>query len=132
MLSKAGTVSRYILGLMFTVFGANGLMMAFNNGVGFIPMPPPPPQMIPIMTGFIATGYLMTLVAFLQFISGVLLLAGFYINAAIVFLGPIIVNILLIHVFAEREGLGMGIFTTVLFVILVASRWADFRPMVRR
>lgn len=131
MFSKIAMISRYLLGLMFTIFGANGLMMAMT-GNGFIPMPPPPPQMITIMTGFMATGYLMGLVALLQFISGVLLLSGFYINAAIVFLGPIIVNILLIHVFAERSGLPMAIFTTALFVILVASRWADFRPMVRR
>lgn len=131
MFSKVALASRYILGLMFTVFGANGLMMAFT-GNGFIPMPPPPENMITIMTGFAATGYLMGLVSLLQFISGVLLLSGFYINAAIVFLGPIIVNIVLIHVFAERSGLPMAIFTAILFVILVKSRWSDFRPLVRK
>ncbi|MBY0414076.1 MAG: acyltransferase [Bdellovibrionales bacterium] len=131
MFGKVATVSRYLLGLMFTIFGANGLMMAFT-GNGFIPMPPPPPEMITIMTGFMATGYLMGLVALLQFISGILLLSGFFINAAIVFLGPIIVNILLIHVFAERSGLPMAIFTTILFVILVKSRWSDFKQLIKK
>ncbi len=131
MFSKIAMVSRYLLGLMFTIFGANGLMMAFT-GAGFIPMPPPPPEMITIMTGFMATGYLMGLVALLQFVSGVLLLSGFFVNAAIVFLGPIIVNIVLIHVFAERSGLPMAIFTAILFVILVKSRWPDFRPLTRK
>jgi putative oxidoreductase len=130
MFSKLATVSRYLLGLMFTIFGLNGVMMAF--GQGFIPMPPPPPTMATIMAGFMATGYLMTLVASLQLISGLLLLSGFYINAAIVFLGPIIVNILLIHVFAEREGLGMAIVVTVLFIILVKSRWSDFSALFKR
>lgn len=131
MLSKAAMVSRYLLGLMFTVFGANGLMMAMT-GNGFIPMPPPPPEMVTIMTGFMATGYLMGLVALLQFVSGLLLLSGFFINAAITFLGPIVVNILLIHVFAERSGLPMAIFTVILFVILVASRWNDFKVLVKK
>jgi putative oxidoreductase len=131
MLFKVATVCRYLLGLMFTVFGANGLMMAVT-GTGFIPMPPPPPEMVTIMTGFAATGYLMFLVAFLQFVSGVLFLSGFYINAGIVFLGPIVVNILLIHVFAERSGLPMGIITTVLYVILVASRWTDFKVLTKK
>ena len=131
MFSKLAIGSRYILGLMFTIFGLNGVMM-FTFGNGFIPMPPPPPVMQTIMTGFMATGYLMTMVAWLQFISGILLLSGFFVNAAIVFLGPIVANILLIHIFAEREGLGMGIFVTVIYIILVKSRWSDFKPLVKK
>ncbi|MDO9182509.1 MAG: hypothetical protein Q7U04_08870 [Bacteriovorax sp.] len=131
MFSQIATASRYVLGLMFTVFGLNGVMMALN-GHGFIPMPPPPAVMQTIMTGFAATGYLMTMVMCLELISGLLLLSGFYINAAIVFLGPIIVNIFCIHFFAERSGLPMGIFTTILYLILVKSRWSDFRQLVKK
>ncbi len=131
MFSKVALASRYILGLMFTVFGLNGVMMAFT-GQGFIPMPPQPEVMITIMTGFMATGYLMALVSSLQLISGLLLLSGFYINAAIVFLGPIIVNIVLIHVFAERSGLPMAIVVAILYIILVKSRWSDFRALAKR
>jgi putative oxidoreductase len=131
MFSKAAMVSRYILGLLFTVFGLNNVMM-FTMGHGFIPMPPPPESMQIIMAGFMATGYLMMMVAWLQLISGLLLLSGKYVNAAIVFLGPIVVNILLIHVFAERSGLPMGILVTVLYVILVKSRWSDFKVLVKR
>jgi len=130
MFSKISMASRYLLGIMFTVFGLNGVLMSFGHP--FIPMPPPPPIMVTIMTGFMATGYLMTLVSSLQFVSGILLLSGFYINAAIVFLGPIIVNILLIHVFAEPAGLVMGIIVSVLFIVLVISRWNDFKQLVKR
>ncbi len=131
MFSKIALASRYILGLMFTVFGANGLMMAFT-GAGFIPMPPQAEPMITIMNGFMATGYLMTLVFICQFLGGIFLLSGFFVNAAIVLLGPVITNIVLIHVFAERAGLPMAIFVAVLFVILVKSRWSDFHQLVRK
>ena len=131
MFSKIALASRYILGLLFTVFGLNGVMM-FTIGHGFIPMPPPPAVMQTIMTGFMATGYMMPLVMFLELISGLLLLSGFYINAAIVFLGPLMVNILCIHLFAERSGLPMGIFVTVLYLILVKSRWADFKQLLKK
>ena len=130
MFSKLTLASRFILGLMFTIFGINGVLMGFGHP--FIPMPPQPEVMVTIMTGFMATGYLMTLVAWLQLISGLLLLSGFYINAAIVFLGPIIVNILLIHVFAEPNGLIMGIIVTILFCILVSSRWENFKQLIQR
>jgi len=130
MLSKISLASRYLLGLMFTVFGLNGVMMSFGHP--FIPMPPQPEVMVTIMNGFMATGYMMTLVAWLQLTSGILLLSGFFINTAIVFLGPIIVNILLIHVFAEPQGLGMGVFVTVLFILLTHSRWDDFKALVKR
>lgn len=131
MFSKIAMAARYILGLMFTVFGANGLMMAIT-GSGFIPMPPPAEPMITIMTGFMATGYLMTLVFICQFLGGIFLLSGFFINTAIVLLGPVIVNILCIHIFAERQGLPMAVFVVVLFVILVKSRWSDFHQLVRK
>jgi uncharacterized membrane protein YphA (DoxX/SURF4 family) len=131
MLSKMATASRYILGLLFTIFGLNGVLMAVI-GHGFIPMPPPPPVMQTIMTGFMATGYLMTLVMLLELASGLLLLSGFYINAAIVFLGPLIVNIFFIHLFAERSGLPMGIFVTLLYIVLVKSRWADFKILLKK
>ncbi|MBC7429972.1 MAG: hypothetical protein H7336_15265 [Bacteriovorax sp.] len=131
MFSKVAMASRYILGLMFTIFGANGVMMAFM-GHGFIPMPPQPPLMVTIMTGFIATGYLLTLAMLCELIAGLLLLSGVYVNAAIVLLGPIIVNILGIHFFAEPSGIPLALFTAVLYVILVASRWSDFKQLVKR
>lgn len=131
MFSKFALAARLILGIMFTVFGTNGVMMAIL-GHGFIPMPPPPANMQIIMTGFAATGYLMALAMSLELISGLLLLSGFFLNAAIVFLGPIVVNILCIHLFAERSGLPMAIFVLILFIILVKSRWADFKHLLKK
>ena len=131
MFSKIAIAARYILGIIFTIFGLNGVMM-FTIGHGFIPMPPPPVVMQTIMTGFMATGYLMTMVMWLELISGLLLLTGFYINAAIILLGPVIVNIFCIHFFAERSGLPMGIFVTILYLILVKSRWPDFKQLLKK
>jgi uncharacterized membrane protein YphA (DoxX/SURF4 family) len=68
----------------------------------------------------------------LELISGLLLLSGFFINTAIVFLGPLIVNIFCIHLFAERGGLPMGIFVPILYIILVKSRWSDFKQLLKK
>lgn len=128
MNSKVVLVARLLLGLMFFVFGLNGLL-TFTLGKGFIPMPPPPAEMAVIMAGFMATKYMMTLVMLLEFLAGVFLLSGFFINLALVFLAPLLVNILGIHLMVERSGLPMAILVLVLFLIIFISRWSSFKPL---
>lgn len=130
MFQKIALAARLLLGLMFTVFGLNGVLLSFL-GKGFIPMPPPEGVMATIMAGFMATGYILPLAFLCELLGGLTLLSGFYVNAGIVFLGPVIVNILGIHLFAEPTGLPMAIVVVVLFVIVVKSRWADFKPMLK-
>ncbi len=130
MFNKVVLVSRLLLGLIFFVFGLNGLLY-FTTGNGFIPMPPPAPEMMPIMTGFMATKYLMPLVKILEIIAGLMLLSGFFINAAIVFLGPIMVNIAGIHFIVDQAGAPMTVVLIVLYVLIVKSRWEDFKPLLK-
>lgn len=131
MFQKLSLVARIILGLMFTIFGANGLMLTFT-GSGFIPMPPQPEVMVTIMTGFMATQYMMKLVFICQFLVGIFMLSGFFVNAALVLLGPILVNILGIHLFVEPTGLPMAIIVLVLYLIVLKTRWNYFRPLLNR
>lgn len=129
MKSKAILITRILLGLIFLVFGANGLMM-FTIGKGFMPMPPPPPEMAAVFAGFMATKYLLILVKLLETLAGLMLLTNRYVNLAIVFLGPIVINILGIHLFVEYSGLPMAIAVTVMFLVQLWSRWSDFKPLL--
>ena len=76
MKSKIVLVCRILLGLIFLVFGANGLML-FTIGSGFMPMPPPPPEMVPVFNGFVAMKYLLVLVKLLETVAGIFLLAEY-------------------------------------------------------
>jgi uncharacterized membrane protein YphA (DoxX/SURF4 family) len=129
MNSKVVLGSRILLGIVFLVFGANGLMMVVT-GAGFIPMPPPSPEMMTIMGGLFGMKYLMPLIKILEVLAGIMLLSGKYLNMAITFLGPIIVNILGVHLFVDRSGAPMAIIITVLFVILVKNRWQYFKSVL--
>lgn len=131
MQAKIFLVSRVLLGLIFFVFGLNGLLM-FTVGKGFIPMPPPQENMAIIMQGFMATKYLMPLVKLLEVVAGLLLLANRWVNAAIVLLAPIIVNILGIHLVVELSGAPMAIIIAVLFGIVLKQRWSDFCPLLKQ
>jgi len=88
--------------------------------------------MMIIMTGFLATNYLLGLVAAVQTFSGLLLVSGRYVNLAITLLGPIIVNILCIHIFADPSGLPVAVVVTALWLVLLRARWSDFKTLVKK
>lgn len=115
-------ISRYLLGLIFTVFGLNGFLY-------FIPQPPPPsPLAGQFFQVMIASHYLMP--AFLvQLAGGILLLSGRYIPLALAMLAPVIVNILTFHITMDPVHIGPGLFATVLWVVLFVRYRASFRSL---
>ncbi len=114
MKEKVELGTRVLLGLIFTIFGANGLVMVLF-GQGFIPMPQPEPEVMKIMGGLFAVKYLMPSVKILEVISGLLLLSNRFVPLALLFLGPIIYNILGVHIFVDPSGLPMAIVILVLY-----------------
>lgn len=130
MNGKLYSTARYLLGVIFLVFGSNGLMMVLT-GKGFLPMPPPKPEVMESMGAFFKIGYLMILVKSLQIISSLFLLSGRFVNLAIIFLGPIIVNILCVHLFIDMSGLPIALLVTVLFIILIKGRWSELNILLK-
>jgi hypothetical protein len=107
-------IARYLLGLMFTVFGLNGFLH-------FIPLPPPAaPMALQYMMTLGQTHYLV-LVYLIQFVGGLLLLSNFYVPLALTILAPVLVNILLFHGLMDPGGLPPGILATVLWLVVFSS-----------
>ncbi len=123
-------ISRILLGLIFTIFGATGFLY-FVAGIELMPVPPPSPQMAQVFAGFMAMKYFLPLVKFIETIAGVFLLSNRFVDLALVLLAPIVVNILGIHLFVEPSGLPVGIIVVVLMVVQFYSRWNDFRPLLK-
>ncbi len=86
------TVVRYLLGIIFLVFGLNGFL-------NFIPQPPMEGDPATFMGGLMVAGYFFPLLKGVETLCGVLLLSGFYVPLAIAVLGPITLNIFLVHTF---------------------------------
>lgn len=107
----ASTTARYLLGLIFLVFGLNGFLH-------FIPIPPPPPASpaAMFMGSIFMTGFFV-LVYLLQIVPAVLLLAGRYVPLALTLIAPVIVNILCFHAFMAPSGLPMAVIVTILWVL---------------
>lgn len=115
----AATIARYLLGLMFAVFGLNGFLH-------FIPQPPPTSPLALQYLTVMVTSHYFAVIAAIQLISGLLLLAGFFVPLALTLLGPVLFNILVYHSLMDPSGIGAGAFATLLWFIVFARYRASF------
>jgi len=120
----ATTIVRVLLGLIFVVFGSNIFLH-------FIPMPPPKPSLATDFSKALMESHYMYVVGLLQVLGGLLLLIGRYVPLGLTLLGPVIVNILLFHIFLEPTGLPMAIIVSVLALFLLWYHRANFTGLVK-
>ena len=92
--------ARFLLGLIFLIFGLNGFLH-------FIPSPPLTGTVGQFVGALFVSHYLVV-VFLLQLIAAVLLLINRYVPLALTLLAPIIVNILLVHIFDGSERSASG------------------------
>jgi uncharacterized membrane protein YphA (DoxX/SURF4 family) len=94
-------IVRVLLGLLFLVFGSNAFLH-------FIPMPLMQGQAGAFLGALASSGY-MYVIALLQVVGGLLLLLGArFVAPGLMLLGPVIVNIVLYHIFLDRSGLALA------------------------
>ena len=119
-------VARLLLGLLFLVFGLNGFLNFLNMG-------PMPTGLAGQFIGALALSHYFWVVAALQVIGGVLLLVGRFVPLGLVLLGPVIVNILLYHIFLNPTGYALAIVVTILwFVVFYGYRQYFLSLFVQR
>ncbi len=106
----ASTIARYLLGLIFFVFGLNGFLH-------FIPLPLPDGTAGQLM-GALFVSHFLVVVFLLELVPAILLLAGRYVPLALVLLGPVIVNIFLFHAFMAPSGLPLALIVVVLWFLV--------------
>jgi len=105
-------IARVLLGLIFAVFGSNGFLH-------FIPMPPMQGQPGAFIGALVSSGYIYA-IATLQVLGGLLLLiGGRFVPLGLTLLGPVIVNIVLYHIFLDTSGLPMAIIISILALFLL-------------
>jgi putative oxidoreductase len=107
----ATLIARILLGLLFVVFGLNGFLNFLNMG-------PMPSGLAGQFIGALALSHYFWVVAGLQVAGGVLLLVNRYVPLGLVLLGPVIVNIILYHVFLNPSGIALPIVVVILWLIV--------------
>ena len=105
-------IVRVLLGLVFAVFGSNAFLH-------FIPVPPMQGDAGAFMGALFHSGYIYA-IAVLQVVGGLCLLIGSrFVALGLTLLGPVIVNIVLYHIFLDRSGLPMAIIISILSLFLL-------------
>jgi uncharacterized membrane protein YphA (DoxX/SURF4 family) len=116
------TIARYLLGLIFVVFGLNGFLH-------FIKQPPPPSPVALQYLIALSSSRLLGVVFALELIAGLLLLANRFVPLALVILAPVLVNILLYHGLMDPGGIGAGAFATILWILVYLQVRSAFLPL---
>jgi uncharacterized membrane protein YphA (DoxX/SURF4 family) len=113
-----------LLGLVFFVFGLNKFM-------NFLPQPEIDPAAGAFFGALADTGYFMTVLATVEVVAGAMLLARRFVPLALVLLAPVVVHILLFHLFLAPSGTPMAVVLVVLEAYLgfVVHR-ASFRSVL--
>ena len=119
----ASLIARYLLGLIFFVFGLNGFLH-------FLPMTMPDGTAGQYM-GALFVSHFLVVVFLLELIPGIMLLAGRYVPLALVLLGPVIVNILLFHAFMNPSGLPLALVVVVLWLLVAHSVRSAFAGLLQ-
>jgi uncharacterized membrane protein YphA (DoxX/SURF4 family) len=107
----ASIFARYLLGLMFTVFGLNGFLH-------FIPQPPPAN---PLAIQFLVTVSESHFAAFffaIQLLGGLLLLSGYFVPLALTVLAAELYNILAFHLTLAPASITPALVACVLWVLV--------------
>lgn len=128
MMRKAPLVARILLGLIFFAAGLAGLLNL---------APPPadlPDDLKTFMAGMLATKFLFPLIKGTEVVCGVLLISGYFVPLALVVLAPVVLNIVLTHLFLAPSGLVLALVIAALEVYLAffARPYRDaIRPLFR-
>src|SRR6266567_2410227 len=116
-------IARVLLGLVFVVFGLNGFLQ-------FMKMPPPEGLAGDFIKAMFVSHYFYVVSA-LQVAGGLLLLIGRFVPLGLTLLGPVIVNILLFHIFLDPKGLPIALVVSVLALIVLWGYRASFAGLVK-
>jgi len=107
----ASIFARYLLGLVFTVFGLNGFL-------NFIHQPPPAnPLAIQFFVAVSASHFAAFFFA-VQVLGGLLLLSGFFVPLALTLLAAVLYNILAFHLTLSAATIAPALVASVLWVLV--------------
>ena len=100
-----------------------------NKFIAFIPIFDMAPAAANFMESLNSTGYVLYVVASLELLIGVLLLFKKWVPFALVLLAPIVVNILLFHLFLDVSGMFVAVLMLAITGVLIYKYWKSYSSL---
>jgi putative oxidoreductase len=104
-------IARYLMGLIFTIFGLNGF---FN----FIHQPPPTNPLTIQFLVSVSESHFAAFFFGIQLLGGLLLLSGYFVPLALTLLAAELFNILAFHLTLSPATIAPALVTSVLWVLV--------------
>jgi len=117
-------VARYLLGLMFTVFGLNGFL-------NFIHQPPPANPLAIQFLVAVGTSHFAAFFFAVQVLGGLLLLSGYFVPLALTALAAELYNILAFHLTMSLATIPPALVASVLWVLVFLQYRESFTGIFR-
>ena len=119
----ASIIARYLLGLMFTVFGLNGFL-------NFIHQPPPANPLAIQFFIAISSSHFAAFFFAVQLVGGLLLLSGYFVPLALTLLAAEIYNILAFHLTLAPASIAPGLVASGLWILVFLQYRRSFKDIL--
>ena len=116
----ASIFARYLLGLIFTVFGLNGFL-------NFIHQPPPPNPLTSQFLVSVSESHFAAFFFAIQVLGGLLLLSGYFVPLALTVLAAELYNILAFHLTMAPASIPPALVASVLWVLVFLQYRESFK-----
>jgi uncharacterized membrane protein YphA (DoxX/SURF4 family) len=123
-MDKAKMIVRLLLGVMMVVFGLN----KFLNFMPAFELAEPAQN---FLGALVDSGYIMTIVAIVEIVTGVLLLANKFVPLALVILFPIMLNAFLFHLFLDLKGIPGALVAVAMNVFLFFAYKSKYDELLK-
>lgn len=116
-------IVRVLLGLLF-IFSS--VVVLFN----LAPQPELTGNNKIFVDGINASKYLLPLIKITELFCGIAFITGYFVPLATIVIAPVIVNILLTHIFVTGEAIPFAVVLFFANIFLAYANWDKFRPVV--
>jgi putative oxidoreductase len=113
-------IARYLLGLIFTVFGLNGFL-------NFIHQPPPANPLTMQFLVSVSESHFAAFFFAIQVLGGLLLLSGYFVPLALTVLAAELYNILAFHLTLAPASIAPALVASVLWVLVFLQYRENFK-----
>ncbi len=120
------TTVRVLAGLFFIMSGVGGLMFIVSGSSEGVP-----PNLIPVMQALTDSG-IMHMIKVTEIIAGLMLVVGVLPALAAIFVAPICVGAIIVHLCTSPDSVGAAIVLTVANIYFGYAYWDKYKQLFSR